>query len=537
MEHIRLFNSVNEKDDYIDADTFKYDIVGLVKSVKEVVYNPPEEIIHSYTISGITYDNSVPFDSTANTVSWDYTLDKTTRSGKHINTSGTDSQTIEYPINTDSTDKDISGEITKYGVNIPYNFTQETGVDKYFSFTALEDGTFTFSGNSSNTSIQYSVDYGNTWVTLASNVPSPTITSGNKIIWKGELTTTSSGIGTFISTGKFNVSGNIMSLLYGDDFVNKTSLSGKDYVFKNLFYKNENLISAESLILPATELSSGCYWSMFDGCKSLTTAPELPATTLAEYCYREMFDSCESLIESPELPATTLAVGCYDGMFFKCTSLTTAPELPATTLANNCYDGMFRGCSSLTVLPNLPGTPTAEHCYDGMFKGCSSLTVIPSNYLSANTVGQYAYAYMFEGCTSLTTAPELPATSINRHSYSCMFRFCSSLINAPSILPAMTMYEQCYSSMFWECTNLTTAPILPATTIKSSCYKQMFYGCSSLNYIKAMFTTTPTSGGDTSSWVTGVSPTGTFVKNSSATWDIRGVYGIPEGWTVETASS
>ena len=35
-------------------------------------------------------------------------------------------------------------------------------------------------------------------------------------------------------------------------------------------------------------------------------------------------------------------------MFNGCTSLTTAPELPATTLVTNCYAAMFNDCSSLS---------------------------------------------------------------------------------------------------------------------------------------------------------------------------------------------
>lgn len=34
---------------------------------------------------------------------------------------------------------------------------------------------------------------------------------------------------------------------------------------------------------------------MFDGCKSLTKAPELPATELAIDCYNSMFRDCTSL--------------------------------------------------------------------------------------------------------------------------------------------------------------------------------------------------------------------------------------------------
>ena len=33
-------------------------------------------------------------------------------------------------------------------------------------------------------------------------------------------------------------------------------------------------------------------------------------------------------------------------------------------------------------------------------------------------------------------------------------------------------------------------------------------------------------------WVYNVSSTGTFVKSKDATWDVRGVSGIPEGWKV-----
>ena len=88
--------------------------------------------------------------------------------------------------------------------------------------------------------------------------------------------------------------------------------------------------------------------------------------------------------------------------------------------------------------------------------------------------------------------------------------------------------------MFRGCTGLTTAPELPAETLESGCYEYMFYGCTSLNYIKAMYTTTPSTS-YTRSWVSDVAATGTFVKNSAAEWDVTGVNGVPSGWTVETA--
>jgi hypothetical protein len=65
----------------------------------------------------------------------------------------------------------------------------------------------------------------------------------------------------------------------------------------------------------------------------------------------------------------------------------------------------------------------------------------------------------------------------------------------------------------------------------------MFYGCFKLNYIKAMFTTTPSTS-YMNYWVNGVASSGTFVKNSAATWTSScGTSTYPCNWTVQTASS
>ena len=47
-------------------------------------------------------------------------------------------------------------------------------------------------------------------------------------------------------------------------------------------------------------------------------------------------------------------------------------------------------------------------------------------------------------------------------------------------LPATTLTNYCYKSMFQGCTSLTTAPNLPATTLTDWCYGNMFFGCSKL---------------------------------------------------------
>ena len=168
-----------------------------------------------------------------------------------------------------------------------------TYADAYLTFKALEDGTFQLSTNA----VSYSLDNGETWTSLAAATSTPTVTAGSKIMWKasGLQPTSSNGIGTFSSTAKFDVEGNPMSLLYGDDFAGQNDLTGKNYAFYRLFYNCSELINVEKMSLPATTLASNCYNSMFYGCTSLATAPQLPATTLATSCYNSMFYGCTKL--------------------------------------------------------------------------------------------------------------------------------------------------------------------------------------------------------------------------------------------------
>ena len=105
------------------------------------------------------------------------------------------------------------------------------------------------------------------------------------------------------------------------------------------------------------------------------------------------------------------------------------------------------------------------------------------------TLADYCYSSMFSDCTSLTTAPSLPATTLTDSCYNYMFRGCRSLTTAPS-LPATTLADYCYSSMFSDCTSLTTAPSLPATTLTDSCYNYMFRGCRSLTTAPSLPATT-----------------------------------------------
>lgn len=214
-------------------------------------------------------------------------------------------------VDTDTDIQDWAVEV-KYlsvsGISCPSNtYTQPTvtdgevlGVDswekvpRYFQFKAVNAGTFQFS----KAGLSYSTDMGQTWTALAANTATPSIAANSYIFWKSNTAMTpteSEGIGTFSATGAFDAYGNIMSLLYGDNGDEQTSLSAYSYAFTNLFKDNTYLRKGRYMSMPATTLSEKCYNGMFKGCTNMTNAPELPATTLATGCYNEIFKGCSSL--------------------------------------------------------------------------------------------------------------------------------------------------------------------------------------------------------------------------------------------------
>ena len=100
------------------------------------------------------------------------------------------------------------------------------------------------------------------------------------------------------------------------------------------------------------------------------------------------------------------------------------------------------------------------------------------NYADVSTADA-KFCSLFYQNTELRTAPKLPATTLANYCYREMFTYCTALTTAPE-LPAKTLAELCYCLMFSGCTALTTAPALPAKSLAKSCYFQMFNGCTAL---------------------------------------------------------
>ena len=190
--------------------------------------------------------------------------------------------------------------------------------EQYFTIETLTTGDLSLADADSKV-FNYSLDNGSTWNTLATG-QTVAVEANKKVLFKAQELTANmgQGIGTIKYTGNFNVYGNVMSLVYGDNFINQETMD--NFQFLSLFAFNATLISAENLVLPATTLANGCYYNMFYGCTSLTTAPELPATTLAN--------------------------GCYAWMFYKCTSLNYIKCLATNISASDCTLGWVNNVSS-----------------------------------------------------------------------------------------------------------------------------------------------------------------------------------------------
>ena len=384
--------------------------------------------------------------------------------------------------------------------------------NQYLTFEALESGTFQFSK-----AINYSLDGGRTWVALEAATDTPTLSAGDKILWKATLTPNSTdGIGTFSSSGKYNAMGNPLSLRLGDSFKGVTTMPTGEYCFYRLFRNSTGLISASDLRLVSTTLRGYCYNNMFVGCSNLTSVCDLPATSLTIGCYYAMFSGCSSLVTAPLISATY------------CNGYNTAG---ASSLA-----AMFLNCTSLTSIANIPRSPASgtqsSHTHTNMFKGCSSLVSIPS--VTINISKGNNCQGMFQDCSSLTDASGITFSGAAGYmSLKDMFRGCSSLTVPPSTLPSSFSSHSNCDGMFRECTSLVNAPELPAATLNNYSYQNMFYGCTSLQNIKCL-ATTKTATDCLKNWVTNVPTGGTFTKHPSASWS-TGNSGIPSGWTVVDA--
>lgn len=364
------------------------------------------------------------------------------------------------------------------------------------------------------------------------------------------------------------------------------ALSLSTYCYLEMFYRCTSLTTAP--ILPASVLKDGCYQGMFYGCSNLTHIEMLGAVIGEESLYKWVYGVSESgsfikaknanlpidsqdgvpsgwsVTESDYIPTTEQLKSSYVWVEFEETNgeigsfynkgIVYSFNGVEWNEGSDVYDywRIYMGNNKMVYLSNTQDTihtNTKFKTFTSKAKVGGKISIITTNcgdlfknnvnltdaseLILPTTLTESCFASMFSGCSSLIKAPALPATVLAKYCYRSMFGGCSSLIEAPA-LPATVLAEYCYDGMFSGCTSLTEAPILPAPTLVNECYRGMFSGCSNLNYIK-MLAYDGINIYRLFYWVRDVSQTGTFVKHPDAVLS-SGENGIPNGWTVETAT-
>lgn len=212
------------------------------------------------------------------------------------------------------------------------------------------------------------------------------------------------------STDQFYAFGKTTRLMLRGNNPNGTAIADKDQYkiakYAYFFFRNNVEVACSGdirTLVKKEEYASADskevrYYSLFNSCTQLTSAPELPATELASECYGFMFHYCLALIKAPQLPATKLAVNCYTHMFAYCPSLEEAPILKAQKLEVNCYERMFDYCQNLHAVTMLATDVSAKNCLTGWLQDTNGGTVtiasgMSSNESLTNEITNYGWLY------------------------------------------------------------------------------------------------------------------------------------------------
>lgn len=224
--------------------------------------------------------------------------------------------------------------------------------EDYLTFRIISGGTVAWKaiGTGHTDTIQYSINNG-VWTSIQANsTPSTIAVSSSDIVrFKGNNISYAKDKNNYAGfeggTAYFNIEGNIMSLIYGDNFFDNQKFSGGTYNFCSIF-KKSHAVSAENLILPASALTNYAYRAMFSYCTDLVTAPALPARKLSTGCYWYMFEYC-AISNAPELNASALTNECYGNMFINCSNLNYIKCLAVSGLtANKALQDWVKNVSS-----------------------------------------------------------------------------------------------------------------------------------------------------------------------------------------------
>lgn len=249
------------------------------------------------------------------------------------------------------------------------------------------------------------------------------------------------------------VSGNIMSMIYGDDFL---LYDAKDKF--NLHTDWTGSISkADNLSIPRIITQERCCEWMFSG-TPITSLPKLPAKTIPPYCYNGTFWGCSNLVDlsSYKLDAKYFGSNSLANMFNSCPNLTLPPQFNTISFNDGSPIGyMFSNCTNLQRIANMDLYYDSDGWganFENTYAECSSLTDEHERHIRIdqrknkyryNQQKEFNLVRSFQNCSSMTKSPKI----INFRIGDGCFDGCSSLTEIYYANPMNAVTKELFSDM------------------------------------------------------------------------------------------
>lgn len=308
--------------------------------------------------------------------------------------------------------------------NDPYIYTANgwvpyipSYIDQYLTIESLVDNNVIKWKNSSSSGvlkhIYYSTD-GDIWrgeFSSYNGATLATLNTGDKLYLKADHITGSwNDHCMFTASGQYNVYGNLLSLIYMDEFADKSSIDSTECFIQT--FNSTPVVSAENLVIPITAVPDSGLRELFISCTSLVSADISYIQSAGKYSMMNMFKGCTSL-ESIKLPSSELTLNTYAfyNAFNGCSNLATDIVLTLSGGYSSVCQTMFSGCTSLKKV-TLNITSTADlgvgSAFNRMFYGCTGLENAYFNFYGNLTGTGSTCKEMFSGCSSLSYIKAMP---------------------------------------------------------------------------------------------------------------------------------
>ena len=286
----------------------------------------------------------------------------------------------------------------------------------YLCFESVEDD---FQAKYSINPCEYSIDDRKTWNELPADTLTPPINAGKKIYFRGRGAKSASipySRGTFSTTKLFNISGNMLSMIHGSDFLTEKN---DQYSYSWMFKNNKNIVSiSENLLnVPVSfrdfygifenssirnvdihRFNNGVYYYAFKN-STLEKVNITSSSSLPTQCFTESFSGTQ--IQELDIPCKSIQ---YAGLLTAATSCKylTKVIIRATSITYNesntnyfnYFKSSFQNCSALnSVIFLVANIPLSKRISDNWLTGVAeegtiilnkNITWNPEDYRNGN---------------------------------------------------------------------------------------------------------------------------------------------------------